>query len=97
MSAPNLWLGHVTTKVKRIVGGLNPGCEISSLSDGKLAWWSTVSCGLVLAYRPSVSRKGKKKEKKSWEGLYYRAMKMCVYIYIKREGCEGMDTESWPS
>jgi hypothetical protein len=39
------------------VGGLNPGCEISYLRDGKLARWSTASCALALACRPSVSKK----------------------------------------
>ena len=30
--------------LKEEVGGSNPGCEISSLLDGKLARWSTASC-----------------------------------------------------
>jgi hypothetical protein len=43
-------------KLKEEVGGSNPGCEISSLLNGKLAKWSTTSCALVLAYRPSISK-----------------------------------------
>jgi hypothetical protein len=39
------------------VGNLIPGCEISSLLDGKFAKWSTASCALALACRPSVSQK----------------------------------------
>jgi hypothetical protein len=38
------------------VGGLNPGCEIPSLPDGKLAMWSIASCALALACLPSVSK-----------------------------------------
>jgi hypothetical protein len=30
--------------LKEEVGGSVPGCEISSLSDGKLAKWSTAFC-----------------------------------------------------
>ena len=40
----------------------NPGCEISSVPEGKVARWSTASSALALAYRPSVSKKGKKKK-----------------------------------
>ena len=39
--------------LKEEVGGLIPGCEISFLLDGKLVRWSTASCALVLAYRPT--------------------------------------------
>jgi hypothetical protein len=42
---------------KEEVGGSNPGCEISSLPDGKLARWSTASCALELAFWPSLSKK----------------------------------------
>jgi hypothetical protein len=42
--------------LKEEVGGLIPGCETPSVPNGKLARWSTVSCALVLAYRPSVSK-----------------------------------------
>jgi hypothetical protein len=38
-------------------GGSIPGYEISSLLDGQLVRWSIASCALVLAYRPSVSKK----------------------------------------
>ena len=44
------------SNLKEEVGGLIPGCEISSLLDRKLARWSTASCALVLACRPSVSK-----------------------------------------
>jgi hypothetical protein len=53
--------------LKEEVGNSIPGCEISSLLDGKLARWSTASCALALACRPSVSKK--EKEKKNKEGL----------------------------
>jgi hypothetical protein len=33
--------------LKEKVGGSIPGCEISSLLDGKLAKWSTISCASV--------------------------------------------------
>ena len=49
--------------LKAEVGGSNLGCEISSLLDGKLVRWSTVSCALALACRHSVSQQ-KKKEKR---------------------------------
>jgi hypothetical protein len=42
--------------LKEEVGGSNPGCEIFSLLDGKLARWSTASCALALAYPPYVSK-----------------------------------------
>ena len=42
---------------KEEVGGSNPGCEISSLRDGKLAGWSTASCVLALACWSCVSKK----------------------------------------
>ena len=42
--------------LKEDVGGSNPGYEISSLLDGKLARWSTASCALAPACRPSVSK-----------------------------------------
>jgi hypothetical protein len=35
--------------LKEEVGGSNPGYEISSLPDGKLAMWLTTSCALALA------------------------------------------------
>ena len=47
--------------LKEEVGGSNPGCEISSLLDGNLVRWSTASCALALACRPSVSKKKKKR------------------------------------
>jgi hypothetical protein len=43
--------------LKEEVGGSIPGCEISSLLDGKLAKWSTASCALALAQQPFVSKK----------------------------------------
>ena len=43
--------------LKEEVGGSNPGCEISSLLDGKLVRWWTASCALALACQPSVSKK----------------------------------------
>jgi hypothetical protein len=42
--------------LKEEVGGSNPGCEISSLLDGKLARWSTASCALTLVCWTSVSK-----------------------------------------
>jgi hypothetical protein len=45
--------------LKEEVGGSIPGCEISSLSDGKLARWSTASCALALACQPSITKKEK--------------------------------------
>jgi hypothetical protein len=42
--------------LKEEVHGLIPGYEISSLPDGKLAKWSTASCALALACRPSISK-----------------------------------------
>ena len=33
-----------------------PGCKISFLLDKKLVRWSTTSCALALAYRPSLSK-----------------------------------------
>ena len=46
--------------LKEEVGGSNPGYEISSLLDGKLARWSTASC----AWRWTVGLLSQKKEKK---------------------------------
>ena len=43
--------------LKEGVGGSIPDCEISSLPNEKLVRWSTTSCALVLACRPSVSKK----------------------------------------
>ena len=43
--------------LKEEVGGSIPSYEISSLHEGKLARWSTVSYALALAYRPTVSKK----------------------------------------
>ena len=45
--------------LKEEVGGFNPGYEISSLLDRKLARWSTASCALVLACWPSISTQKK--------------------------------------
>jgi hypothetical protein len=45
------------SNLKEEVGGSIPRCEISSLLDGKLVRWLTVSCALALAYQPYVSRK----------------------------------------
>jgi hypothetical protein len=50
--------------LKKEVGGSIPGCEISSLLEGKLAKWLIASYALVLPCRPSVSKKKKKKERK---------------------------------
>jgi hypothetical protein len=46
--------------LKEEVGGSNPGCEISSLLDRTLAKWSTISCALTLACRPSIYKKTNK-------------------------------------
>jgi len=48
--------------LKEEVGGSIPACEISSLLDEKLAKWSTTSCALALACRPSVSKKKERSE-----------------------------------
>jgi hypothetical protein len=45
------------------IGGLNRGCEISFLPDGKFARWSTTSCALTMTCRPFVSKKQKTKTK----------------------------------
>jgi hypothetical protein len=45
------------------ISGLNPGCEISFLPDGKFARWSTTSCALTMTCRPFVSKKQKTKTK----------------------------------
>ena len=50
--------------LKEEVGSSNPDCEISSLLDEKLVRWSTASCALTLACRPSVSKKKGKKRRK---------------------------------
>ena len=42
--------------LKEEVGGSIPEYEISSPLDRKLATWSTVSCALALACRPSISQ-----------------------------------------
>jgi hypothetical protein len=49
--------------LKEEVGGSIPGYEISSLSDEKLARWSTATCKLTLALacQPSVKKKAWKK------------------------------------
>jgi hypothetical protein len=47
--------------LKEEVGGSIPGYEISSLSDEKLARWSTASCTLALACQPFVKKKAWKK------------------------------------
>ena len=44
------------SNLKEEIGGSNPGCEISSLLNGKLVLWSTVSCALALACQPSFSK-----------------------------------------
>ena len=46
--------------LKEEVGGLIPNREISSLFDGELARWSTISCALALACPPFVLKKKKK-------------------------------------
>ena len=46
--------------LKEEVGGSNPGCEISSLLDGKLARWLIASC----AWRWPVGLLSQKKKKK---------------------------------
>jgi hypothetical protein len=43
--------------IKEEFGSSIPGCEISSILDGKLAMWSTASCALMLACWPFVSKK----------------------------------------
>jgi hypothetical protein len=52
--------------LKKEVGGLIPGCEISSLLDRELARWSTASGALAIAYWPSVSTKEKRKKKNNF-------------------------------
>jgi hypothetical protein len=42
--------------LKEEVGSSSPECEISSLLDGKLARWSTISCVLALACWSFVSK-----------------------------------------
>ena len=48
--------GGEIPNLKEEVGGSSPDYEISSLHDGKLARWSTASCALELACRPSVPK-----------------------------------------
>ena len=45
--------------LKEEVGGSISSSEISSILDRKLVRWSTASCALALACRPSVSKKYK--------------------------------------
>ena len=45
--------------LKEEVGSSNPGYEISSRLDGKLARWWTASCALALACWPFISKKKK--------------------------------------
>ena len=47
--------------LKEEVGGSNPGCEISSLLDEKLARWWIASCALAPASQPFVSKEKRKK------------------------------------
>ena len=42
------------SNMKEAIGGSIPGCQISSLLDKILARWSTTSCALALACRPSM-------------------------------------------
>ena len=49
------------SNLKEVVGSVIPGCEISSLLDGKLSRWSNASYALALACRHFVSRKQKNK------------------------------------
>ena len=67
--------------LKDEVGGLNPGCEISSLLDKKLAMSSTAFCVLVLTRRPSVSKKKKKKKKRkrTWIASSLHAFKVNTF------------------
>ena len=51
--------GGEIPKFQGKIGGLNPDYEISSLLNGKLAWWSTASYAFALARRPSISQKKK--------------------------------------
>jgi hypothetical protein len=72
--------------LKEGVGGSNPGCEISSLLDGKLAKWLTTSCALAMACQPSVSKKqSKKKEEKGkrFTRLYAGVMR-CLHLLLIR-------------
>jgi hypothetical protein len=50
--------------LKKEVSGSIPGCEMSSLPNGKLAKWSSASCVLALTCRHSLSKKKEKKKKK---------------------------------
>jgi hypothetical protein len=45
------------SNLKEEVGGSIPGCEISFMFDKIHVRWSTTSCALALACRPSVSTK----------------------------------------
>jgi hypothetical protein len=73
--------------LKEGVGGSNPGCEISSLLDGKLARWLTTSYALEMACRPSVSKKNKVKKKeekgKRFTRLYAGVMR-CLHLLLIR-------------
>jgi hypothetical protein len=51
--------------LKEEVGSSIHDYEISSLPDGKLPRWSSTSCALTLACRPSIFFKEKRKKKRS--------------------------------
>ena len=65
--------------------GSIPDYEISSLLDRKFAKWTTASCALALACRPSVSKHDK--EKKGWcEQLDIRMWWHPTISYVKVDG-----------
>ena len=66
--------------LKEEVGGSNPGCEISSLPDRKLARWSTASCALAMACQPSIS---KRKEKKN--EIISSCNSASLFFFLQRE------------
>ena len=55
--------------LKNEVDGSIPDCETSYLLDIELASWPTASCALMLACRPSVSKKEKRKKFQEFEKI----------------------------
>ena len=54
-----------TQITRKRLASSNPGCEISSPLDRKLARWSTTSYVLAMACRPSVSKKKRRRSQNS--------------------------------
>ena len=75
--------------LKKEVGDSIPGCEISSLPDRKLARWSTASCALALASRPSVLKI--KNNKKQWR-VYPRRIWFVAHL---SRGDRNGDPKAW--